>query len=700
MKVDLAPRYRDTALGREAATLLGPCVQCGQCTFVCPTFRLLEDEWDGPRGRIYLIKLLVEGKEPDAANLLPAYTLDSLEGRSLPSNLQFHLDRCLSCRSCESSCPQGVQYGRLLDIGRELVEKAAPRPLRERFARRALRAVVPHRRRFTALLRTGQALRTYLPETVRARIPQRRVSGPWPDRPHARRMLIWQGCVQPALAPEINAATARVLDRFGIRAIAASDGCCGALSHHMAATDEARAFMRKNIDALWPHVEAGVEALVITASGCGAHFRDYGRLLHDDPAYRDKAARISAFVKDIAEIIAAEWRDELLPEQPASQRPPRIVFQSSCSLQHGEKLNGVVEKLLKRAGFKLLPVSYGFMCCGAAGTYSLLQRTLSESLRANKLDALMASRPAAVATANIGCLAHLDAVSPVPVQHWIEMLDARLSGRVTRSRVAGVMDPAARHSSRALASGLIFLLAAHWPVSARAAHPLFTEDTGTQGAGRYQIELTRDRSRNTDDGVRTLARSSNAVFSAGLTDNLDFILSLPHERLIEKTGATKSTYSGYADTEIAAKWRFYEDGALSFALRPGLGLPTGDESEGMSAGHVSPSVFAVSSYERASWVFHVHVGYAPIRDRGPDEHGHVYHGSIAAEYHMNERLRVVSDASVERNTDRNGYPNIGSMVIGLVFSLTPNLDFDLGYRKGLTDPAPDHNWLTGLAFRF
>lgn len=431
MKIELADLYRDTNLGREAETLLGPCVQCGQCTFTCPTFRLLDDEWDGPRGRIYLIKQMLEGKEPDPGNLLPAYSLATLEGRSLPANVQLHLDRCLSCRSCETSCPQGVRYGRLLDIGRELVEEAVPRPLKEKLARRALRAVVPHRYRFTALLRAGQALRRFLPDNVSSRIPQRRTAGVWPDRPHPRSMVIWQGCVQPALAPDINAAAARVLDRFGIRLIAASDGCCGALSHHMAATDEARAFMRRNIDALWPHIEAGAEALVITASGCGAHFRDYGQLLHDDPKYRDKARRVSELARDIAEIVAAEWRDDMLPELPASQRPQRIVFQSSCSLQHGEKLNGVVETLLKRAGFKLLPVTYSFMCCGAAGTYSLLQRTLSESLRARKLETLMASRPGAIATANIGCLTHLSLASPVPVHHWIEMLDARLSASDT-----------------------------------------------------------------------------------------------------------------------------------------------------------------------------------------------------------------------------------------------------------------------------
>lgn len=429
MKIELAEIYRDTDLGRETEALLLPCVQCGQCTFTCPTFRLLDDEWDGPRGRIYLIKQMLEGEEPNVSSLPPAYTLKTLGGRTFGANLQLHLDRCLNCRSCETSCPQGVRYGRLLDIGRELVEKEVPRPLKARLLRRALRAVIPYRTRFTALLRTGQALRRFLPADLRSRIPERRPAGAWPDRAHARSMVIWQGCVQPALAPDINAAAARVLDRFGIRLIAASDGCCGALSHHMAATEEARAFMRKNIDALWPHIEAGAEAIILTASGCGAHFRDYGQLLQDDPQYRDKAKRVSERVKDIAEIVADEWEEDPLQNLPAPQSARRIAFQSSCSLQHGEKLNGVVEKLLKRAGFKLVPVTYPFMCCGAAGSYSILQRTLSESLRARKLETLMASRPAAIATANIGCLTHLASVSPVPVSHWIELLDATLAAR-------------------------------------------------------------------------------------------------------------------------------------------------------------------------------------------------------------------------------------------------------------------------------
>ncbi len=432
MKIELTEVYRDTDLGREAETLLLPCVQCGQCTFTCPTFRLLDDEWDGPRGRIYLIKQMLEGKMPSTSSLPPAYSIKTLEGKTLGANVQLHLDRCLSCRSCETSCPQEVRYGRLLDIGRELAEKEAPRPLKEKLARWALRAVIPYRYRFTALLRTGQVLRRFLPANLRARIPVRRKAGTWPDRSHARSMLIWQGCVQPALAPDINAAAARVLDRFGIRLIAASDGCCGALSHHLAATEEARTFMRRNIDALWPHIEVGAETIVLTASGCGMHFRDYGQLLHDDPRYRDKAKRVSDMTRDIAEIVTKEWKEGPLHDLPAPQHPRRIAFQSSCSLQHGEKLNGVAEKLLKRAGFKLVPVAYPFMCCGSAGSYSILQPALAQALRARKLETLLSTRPEAIATANIGCLTHLAATSPVPVSHWIELLDEVFSTGDTR----------------------------------------------------------------------------------------------------------------------------------------------------------------------------------------------------------------------------------------------------------------------------
>lgn len=427
MIVDLAETYRNTQVGREAEALLDPCVQCGQCTYTCPTFRLTGDEWDGPRGRIYLIKQFLEGREPDPNFIPPAYNLDALTEPNIGANLQLHLDRCLTCRSCETSCPKGVHYGRLLDLGRELVEKEVPRPFKEKLARRAVRAVVPHPRRFKALLRIGQTLRPLLPAELQSRIPERRQAGAWPQRAHARRMLIWQGCVQPSVAPDINAAAARMLDRFGITLTPASDGCCGVMSYHLAATGEARTLMRKNIDAMWPHIESGIEAIVLTASGCGTHFRDYGQLLQDDPLYRDKAKRVSELTRDIAEIVAEEWKEGAGHDLPAPEGQLRIAFQSSCSLQHGEKLNGVAEKLLKRAGYKLMPVQYPFMCCGAAGTYSILQRPLSVSLRTQKLKTLMAGRPAAIATANIGCLAHLASASPVPVHHWIEFLDDRFS---------------------------------------------------------------------------------------------------------------------------------------------------------------------------------------------------------------------------------------------------------------------------------
>jgi glycolate oxidase iron-sulfur subunit len=426
MLVELADKYRDTGLAKEAETLLQACVICGQCEPVCPTFRLLNDGWDGPRGRIFLIKQMLEGKEPASTTLPPAFTLNTLAGRDINANVQLHLDRCLTCRSCEKSCPQGVRYGRLLDIGRELAEKAVPRPLKEKVIRYTVRSVISNQTGFAALLRMGQALRPVLPEKIRQRIPLRRSAGNWPLKAHSRTMLVWQGCVQPALAPDINAAAARVLDRFGIRLLPSGDGCCGALSQHMAEPAEARRFMHRNIDALWPHVESGLEAIVLTASGCGAFFREYGDLLKDDPQYRDKARRVSALVRDIAEVVAEEWKHDpsTLPEPGKPQR--RIVFQSSCSLQHSQKLNGVVERLLKQAGFKLLPVGYSFMCCGAAGTYSILQPELAQSLRASKLKTLLSGKPEAIATANIGCLTHLAAVSPLPVNHWIELLDKEL----------------------------------------------------------------------------------------------------------------------------------------------------------------------------------------------------------------------------------------------------------------------------------
>jgi hypothetical protein len=251
-----------------------------------------------------------------------------------------------------------------------------------------------------------------------------------------------------------------------------------------------------------------------------------------------------------------------------------------------------------------------------------------------------------------------------------------------------------------LAGLLIFAFAAHWPAAARAGHPLLTEDTGTQGAGHYQLELTHELSHDQDAGTKVRAKSINAVFSIGLTETIDAILSLPYEQLTEGTGSTSTSVSGHADMEIAAKWRFYDEGPLSFALRPGLGLPTGNDDEGLGAETVIPSLFAVMTYTSGPWAFNLHIGYTRILDNGPEERGHIYHASTSVEYSFNENLRLVSDASVESNPEKSGHPNVGTAVIGLVYSLTPDLDFDFGYRKGLTDAAPDHAWLIGLAWRF
>ncbi|NJD34360.1 MAG: glycolate oxidase subunit GlcF [Betaproteobacteria bacterium] len=410
MPLVLGENFRNNELAREAASIIDVCVSCGQCIVNCPTFRLLQDDWDSPRGRINLMKEMLAEQPPSA-------------------DLQLHLDRCLTCRSCEAMCPEGVRFGRLLDVTRELIEPAARRPLRERLLRRALRAVVPYRRRFTTLLRLGQALRAVLPATLRAKVPQQRAAGAWPQRSHVRTMLVWQGCVQPALAPDINAAAARVLDRCGIRLVPAAAGCCGALSHHMAEPGEALAFMRRNIDACWPQIEAGAEAIVMTASGCGAHVRDYGALLRDDPQYRDKAQRFSELSKDIAEVVAAELKAGRLPPLPPQAASPdrRIAYQSPCSLQHAQKLKGVVEGLLKHAGYKLTPVAYPFLCCGSAGSYSILQPEMAAGLRAAKMETLLGTRPKLIATANIGCLTHLAEVSPLPVKHWIELFDETLA---------------------------------------------------------------------------------------------------------------------------------------------------------------------------------------------------------------------------------------------------------------------------------
>ena len=402
MQTNISPEYRDTPLGREADAILRACVHCGFCTATCPTYQMLGDELDGPRGRIYQIKALLEDE--------PASTATRL-----------HLDRCLLCRSCETTCPSGVRYGRLLEIGRELINEQYPRRGLEALKRRLLRAVLPYPGRFSALLFVAWRLRPLLPSNWRRWLPERQQPGDWPQGRHPRRMLVLDGCVQPAATPATNAAAARVLDRLGIRLESVPGaGCCGAVDHHLEASDVARRRARANIDAWWPHIEQGAEAIVATASGCGAMLKDYGELLGNDPAYADKARCIAEKVRDLSEIIAAE-------PLPSTQRPGRVALHNPCTLQHGQNLHGLIENILEQVGFELVPVADAHLCCGSAGTYSLLQPGLSRRLRDAKLAALQAGGPERIVTANVGCQLHLASASRTPVRHWIELLDEALN---------------------------------------------------------------------------------------------------------------------------------------------------------------------------------------------------------------------------------------------------------------------------------
>ena len=398
MQTELADFIRDTPEGREADAILRKCVHCGFCTATCPTYQLLGDELDGPRGRIYLVKQMLEGAPPTARTRL-------------------HLDRCLSCRSCETTCPSGVQYGRLADIGRGMVEEKVGRGALDRMWRAVLGAVLPRTGLFSFLLLFGKLLRPLLPKNLKDIIPATVESpGRWPAPRHARKMLVLAGCVQPALAPRINAAAARVLDRAGVSLIEAPGaGCCGALRFHLNDQAAGRDDMRALIDAWWPAIERGdIEAIVMTASGCGSFVKEYAHHLQEDPSYRDKAARVSALTKDLSEVVSENAIQK-------GEKALKVAFQSPCSLQHGQQLRGQVEALLRAAGHELTPVAEGHLCCGSAGTYSILQPELSQQLRARKLAALGAGSPEVIASANIGCLAHLR--GGTPVRHWVEILD-------------------------------------------------------------------------------------------------------------------------------------------------------------------------------------------------------------------------------------------------------------------------------------
>lgn len=385
----------------EADSILRACVHCGFCTATCPTYQLLGSELDSPRGRIYLIK-------------------EMLETEQASNKTRLHLDRCLTCRSCETTCPSGVRYGRLIDIGREIVEQLAPRSLAEKLLRKTMLSVIPYTARMSVVLALARAFRPLLPAQLKKKIPAKQAATATPASSHKRRMLVLDGCVQPLGTPNTNAAAARVLDRLGISLVSARDtGCCGALNQHLSDSEGARAMMRRNIDAWWPHVEAGAEAIVMTASGCGLMVKDYGHALKDDAAYEAKAARISALTRDLSEILSRENIDTLAHLGQGK----RVAYHSSCTLQHGQKLGGTVEAILRRCGYELTPVADSHLCCGAAGSYTLLQAKLSGQLLNNKLAALQNGKPEVIASANVGCQMHLASASDVPVKHWIELLE-------------------------------------------------------------------------------------------------------------------------------------------------------------------------------------------------------------------------------------------------------------------------------------
>ena len=411
MQTTLAPEFKGTLDGEAAEAILRSCVHCGFCNATCPTYQLLGDELDGPRGRIYLMKQVLEGAE-------------------VTRKTQQHLDRCLTCRNCETTCPSGVQYGALVEIGRRIVEAKVERPKSEQSVRWLLKEGLTSPL-FSPAMKMGQLVRPLLPDALKNKVPAK--AGPrahlWPTREHARKVLMLMGCVQPAMMPNINSATARVLDACGIQTVVADNaGCCGAIRSHLNDHEGGLADMRRNVDAWWPSVAAGkVEAIVMNASGCGVTVKDYGHALAHDPAYADKAKRISELTRDLSELLPDLV--EPLKRKLHVKTTKHLAFHPPCTLQHGQQLRGGVETHLNALGFEVkLAACESHLCCGSAGTYSVTQPELAYALRDRKLANLEPLKAQVIVSANVGCIQHLQTGTATPVKHWIEVVDEALGG--------------------------------------------------------------------------------------------------------------------------------------------------------------------------------------------------------------------------------------------------------------------------------
>jgi glycolate oxidase iron-sulfur subunit len=415
----------------EVDRILRKCVHCGFCTATCPTYVLLGDERDSPRGRIYLMKEMFE------------------RGKRATPVVRQHVDRCLSCLSCMTTCPSGVDYMHLVDYARAHIDATSKRPLKDRAVRRLLAAVLPHPSRFRLALMAARFARPFLglisslaPKEVVAMLrlaPNGLLrgasfSGPGTAATTAerrKRVILLAGCAQQVLRPEINDATIRLLARRGVDVeVAPNAGCCGALVHHLGKEAAAIAMAKRNVDA-WSRLEekggAPIDAVVINASGCGTTVKDYGHMLRHEPQYAERAARIAGMTRDVTEFLAGY---DLGP--PKRWSSLRVAYHSACSMQHGQRIIEEPRKLLRNAGFSVVEVPEGHLCCGSAGTYNILQPEIASELRDRKVGHIKSVRPDVVAAGNIGCITQLAAGMDVPIAHTIELLDWAYGGPVPR----------------------------------------------------------------------------------------------------------------------------------------------------------------------------------------------------------------------------------------------------------------------------